>query len=347
MEAAALAELRRFPVTVQSTYADLVSRLEADSVREAGGTPVRRQRRGRYFWYSVQRVGDRTLERYLGPDTPDVRALVVEARRVREDASARERARRPLVRMCREAGLPTPDVQTGKMLRTLAICGFFRLRGVLVGTHALRCYPALLGVDIPEAHGLTEDIDIAAFHSVSVALDDKADPPLVQAIRSIGNFSARPNLHDSPTAWRDPASGSELEILTPNQGGEREAPLELPAFGVHAKPLRFLDFLIHAPVRAAALYRSGVLVNVPQPARYAVHKLIVATRRDPSAQAKVRKDTDQAAALIRVLAEDRPDELEDAFAAAVERGPAWRRQLERGARRLPADARAALARLDV
>jgi len=55
--------------------------------------------------------------------------------------------------------------------------------------------------------------------------------------------------------------------------------------------------------------RSGVLVNVPQPVRYAIHKLIVATRRIPSAAAKARKDIEQAAALIRVLAKDRLDGL--------------------------------------
>ena len=114
--------------------------------------------------------------------------------------------------------------------------------------------------------------------------------------------------------------------------------------GAHALPLRFLDYLIHKPVRAAALYRSGVLVHVPQPARYAVHKLIVATRRATKATEKARKDIEQSAALIRVLAEDRPDELGDALAEARKRGPAWRQAVAKGARRLPADARKVLER---
>jgi hypothetical protein len=41
-------------------------------------------------------------------------------------------------------------------------------------------------------------------------------------------------------------------------------------------------------------------------------------------------------------AEDRPDELKDAFAEARERGLSWREAVDRGARRLPKDARAAL-----
>jgi hypothetical protein len=210
------------------------------------------------------------------------------------------------------------------------------------GPHAFRCYPGLLGVEIDEARAVTEDIDFAAFHSVSVALDDRLDPALAEALRQIGPFVAQPGLHQQPTAWRDRESGVRVELLTPNEGPDRDEPLEMPARGVYAQPLRFLDYLIHEPTQAAALYRSGVLVNVPQPARYAVHKLIVATRRAASATEKAAKDIEQAAALIGILAEDRPDELEDAFVEVRNRGRAWRDAVSRGLRRLPSSARIAL-----
>jgi hypothetical protein len=173
-------------------------------------------------------------------------------------------------------------------------------------------------------------------------LDDHLDPALADALRRIGPFIARPNLHQQPTAWRDRESGMVVELLAPNEGPDLDEPLELPALGAYALPLRFLDYLIHRPAQSVALYRSGVLVNVPQPARYAIHKLIVATRRIPSATAKAGKDIEQAAALIRVLAEDRPDELEEAFVEARDRGPSWRQHVSKGTRRLPSDARNAL-----
>ena len=336
------AQLRRLPLTVQTTYADLLTRLQEDAVLELGGTTVLRERSGRKYWYAVQRLADRTVERYLGPDTKEVRARVEQAEKVKEDLKQREKQRGGLVRMCREGGLPRVDAQTGKVLFALSKAGIFRLRGVIVGTHAFRCYPGLLGAGVSEAHAVTEDIDVAAFHSVSIALDDRLDPALAEALKQIGPFVARPGLHQQPTAWRDQESGVLVELLTPNEGPDRDEPLELPALGAYALPLRFLDYLIHEPVQAAALYRSGVLINVPRPARYAVHKLIVATRRDSSAAAKATKDIEQSAALIRVLAEDRPDELEDAFVEARARGPSWREAVDRGARRLPRDAKAAL-----
>lgn len=337
------AQDQRLPLTVQTAYADLLARLQEDAVLELGGTPVLRQRGARKYWYSVQRLAGRTAERYLGPDSADVRERVARARQANEDLKQRDRQRARLARMCRAAGLPAADAQTGKVLLALARAGMFRLRGVLVGTHAFRCYPALLGVEIPEARAATEDIDLAAFRSVPVALYDRLDPALEEALKRIGPFVARPSLDRQPTAWRDPESGVLVELLAPNEGPDRSEPLELPAPDAHALPLRFLDYLIHELVQAAAIYRSGILVNVPDPARYAIHKLIVATRRHPSAAAKAGKDIEQAAALIRVLAEDRPDELEDAFAEARQRGPAWREAVDRGTRRLPGDARAVLA----
>ena len=327
---------------MQTTYADLLARLQEDAVLELGGTTVLRERNGRKYWYSVQRLADRTVERYLGPDTTEVRARVEQAAKVKADLRQREKQRGGLVRMCREGGLPPVDAQTGKVLRALSKAGIFRLRGVIVGTHAFRCYPGLLGVGVPEAHAVTEDIDVAAFHSVSIALDDRLDPALAEALKQIGPFVARPGLYRQPTAWRDRDSGILVELLTPNEGPDREEPLELPALGAYALPLRFLDYLIHGPVQAAALYRTGILINVPRPARYAVHKLIVATRRESSAAVKATKDIAQSAALIRVLAEDRPDDLEEAFVEARARGPSWREAVDRGARRLPRDAKAAL-----
>lgn len=312
---------------------------------EVGGTTVLRNRAGRKYWYSVQRLGAHTQERYLGPDTPDIRAQVERARAIKDDLKQREHQRSRLARMCRGGGLPAVDAQTGQVLLALAKAGIFRLRGVLVGTHAFRCYPALLGVVLPEALATTEDIDVAAFHSISVALDDRIDPALADALRQVGPFIARPNIHDRPTAWRDEDSGAAVELLTPNEGPDRDEPLELPALGAYAQPLRFLDYLIHEPVQAGALYRAGVLVNVPQPARYAVHKLIVAVRRHSNATAKARKDIDQAAALIRVLATDRPDELEEAYQEAQGRGQSWQEALEKGTRRLPPDAKEALSKL--
>lgn len=125
-----------------------------------------------------------------------------------------------------------------------------------------------------------------------------------------------------------------VEFLTPAFGDERVK--RSPALGVSAQALNYLNFLIAEPIPAIALYRSGVLVQIPRPERFAIHKLIVADRRlrGPD-QAKARKDRAQAEFLIAVLAEDRPDDLAEAFQDALSRGPRWRERLEASLNRLP------------
>ena len=93
----------------------------------------------------------------------------------------------------------------------------------------------------------------------------------------------------------------------------------MPRFDIAAQPLSGIDYLIAESVRAVIIGGSGVLVNVPKPARFAFHKLWVAQQRNISEQAKARKDIRQAEQLLEVLAEDRPGDLTAAWRAAEKR----------------------------
>lgn len=97
--------------------------------------------------------------------------------------------------------------------------------------------------------------------------------------------------------------------------------------------MKFLDYLLEG-AQPAVLVGSRVLrVSVPDPARFAIHTLLVSSER-PSAEA--RKDVDQAVRLLRVLLDERPADLERAWHAATERGRAWTQRLNRARRQLPA-----------
>lgn len=71
--------------------------------------------------------------------------------------------------------------------------------------------------------------------------------------------------------------------------------------GIPAIPLRFLDYLIEEAIPALALGRRPVLVRVPQPARYAVNKLIVSQERDRRFALKTQKDLEQSFNLQKML----------------------------------------------
>jgi hypothetical protein len=102
--------------------------------------------------------------------------------------------------------------------------------------------------------------------------------------------------------------------------------------------------------QAALLGRDGApLVNIPAPARYAVHKLMVHGERDAAARAKAVKDIEQSAALIEWhLLNDQAATFNGAWNDALGRGRGWTQRARQGQRALvarhPALADAALWR---
>jgi hypothetical protein len=78
-------------------------------------------------------------------------------------------------------------------------------------------------------------------------------------------------------------------------------------------------------------------VQIPRPERFAIHKLIVASRRRGGPEeSKARKDRAQAAFLVHILAEDRPDDLAEAYESALSQGPRWRHRIASSLERMPA-----------
>ncbi|MBI5197954.1 MAG: hypothetical protein HZA19_05025, partial [Nitrospirae bacterium] len=75
---------------------------------------------------------------------------------------------------------------------------------------------------------------------------------------------------------------------------------------------------------------GGILVNVPSPARFAFHKVIVAQERGASLHAKRAKNLFQAAQLFSVLAEERPGDLLLAWEELQRRGEGWVRRVVSG-----------------
>lgn len=337
--------------TYQTLYSELAERvLDASFASEFSldGRFVSMESRGRRYWYfDMPKDGGGKKRRYVGPvDDAEISQRVERFKDLKADYKARRKIVSTLVR---EARLPRPAAFAGDVVQVLAEAGFFRLRGVLVGTVAFQAYSAILGVRLPNSAMQTADADFAQFHSISVAVDD-ALPPIGDVLRSVDEtFREIPHQADSRHATRFASrSGFRVEFLTPNTGSTDHdgKPATMPALGgASAEPLRFLDFLIYEPVRAALLHGGGVPVLVPAPERYAVHKLIVASRRraNDDGTAKSRKDRLQAATLIEAMIETRRgDDLAQAYVEAWNRGPAWREAIEASLRTLDESARGRL-----
>lgn len=316
-------------------YQDLL-RLHLDE-RASGlvGTIEERKRNGRTYLYEKFRIGTEMVSRYLGEDKPDLRVRLERAEALKTEADERRKRMTRLARTLRAEGFITTDRDTGSLLLAFFRTGVFRLGGTLVGTTAYSLYQGDLGVRMDyEELAQTGDIDFASFERLSVALEDKVEESPDEILKSL-KFDPVPGVNDRQVwKWRQSRSEAMVEFLTPAFGDESVKPL--PALGVSAQALNYLNFLIADPIHAVALYRSGVLVQIPRPERFAIHKLIVADRRQGGPeQLKARKDRAQAEFLVAVLAEDRPDELAEAYEDALSRGPRWRERIDASLKRMP------------
>lgn len=286
------------------------------------------------YWYfdTPTQHGDKRT--YVGPKSDeDISKRVTAFKEIKDDL----RARRKLVStLKRDAGMISPERFTGDIIEALADAGLFRLRSVLIGTVAFQTYSGVLGVKMPLAFTQTGDVDFAQFHSISAAVNDTIPPILDTLHRVDRTFRELPHPGGNLTPQFENAKRYKVEFLTPNTSRDDYAnrPVRMPALGgAAAEPMRFLDYLIHEPIRTVLLHKSGISVNVPAPERYAIHKLIVASRRrrDDNGISKRDKDAQQAAQLCEALITTRrQSDLALAFAEAWNRGAAWQQGITIG-----------------
>jgi hypothetical protein len=332
--------MNEITLATQTTFAELLQRCldaEFDDAYRERGQFKRRKRKGRFYWYFQWDEAGKKEERYVGPATD--KSISDRVKRF-DDIKSDFKHRQEMVRSLSAAGLPTPDPISGAVVEALWKAGFFRLRGVLVGTLAFQAYAGPLGVRLGARPLMTQDADFAQFWGISENIGESMPAPLsvLQAIDP--TFREVPDLDDPfiSTQYRNRA-GYRVDFLTPNRGSDdhQDRPARMKALvGTGAQPLRHLDFLIHEPERSVLLYGGGVPVSVPRAERFAVHKIIVAAeRRD---QAKSAKDSLQADILIKALATRRPIELAKAWLTAWDNGPRWREKLEAGRHRLTPEA---------
>ncbi len=87
-----------------------------------------------------------------------------------------------------------------------------------------------------------------------------------------------------------------LEFLVPERGRGGNKAVPLPQLGVNAQPLRYLDMLLENAITVRYEYLS---LRLPHPARFGLHKLLVAGRRRVAAKAD--KDRNEARKVLAAL----------------------------------------------
>jgi hypothetical protein len=338
----------RLPLEAQTAYAELLSTLLARQHEGRAASIVEKTIGGRVYLYVQERALGGMRQSYLGSDTPEVRARAQELTAGWQNLRAQRDRRALLVKLARAAGCVGPTAPELKLLETLAQGAVFGMGGVLVGTHAFAALMNALGVTADLTALRTADVDLVHDPRVMVAFDETQ--PVMSKLTTDGIDGLRlwPIPGFDPrvpsTSFEVHGSRLRLDLLTPMRG-RSEAPVHIPALGASALPLRYLDYLVEESQPGAVVGGAGVLVNLPDPARFALHKLLVADVRGSAFATKARKDLLQSEALLRALLTDRPEDVRAAWSALAARGPGWAKHVRRSLTRLEGDVRARLAAL--
>ena len=292
------------------------------TVADLPGSFVTKPVKGRQYWYyQYTEPSGRLRQLYVGPDNEAVRHLVA-----RKSSKSVTNALLPMTRSALALGCAGMLTRHYQVVRRLADYGFFHAGGVLIGTHAFLAYSNMLGVSWGTA-ARTQDIDFAhPGKSVSLLLAPDFDVHVHKAIESLG-------MGLLPVASLTSAQGASylnprepdfrLDFLTVRHRGG-DTPFEHPQLHITLQPLKFMEFSLENVQQAALLSTAGVVIaNVPHPARFALHKLIVYGERAGTYATKANKDLAQAACLLAALKVHRSWEVEEAWADLAGRGKGW------------------------
>lgn len=322
-------------MTAQTAFAQVAEvALSADHLRTVADLPgsfVSKLVKGHKYWYYqyTEPAGVRR-QVFVGPNNDAVLALVAKA----AEHSAND-SLSPLVRSAAVLGCAEIFPRHFRVLRRLAEYGFFKAGGVLIGTHAFVAYGNMLGVRWGAADAArTQDIDFAhAGKNISLALGDDYPVNTHEAIQSLemGFLPITGLSGKTGGAYLIPNEKEfRLDFLTP-VGRSGETPYEHPKLHVTLQPLRFMEYSLENVQQTVLLCGdNAAVVNVPHPARYALHKLIVSGEREGAFQSKATKDIMQAGLLLSALKANRPWEVEEALENLVARGKGWSSRLQRG-----------------
>lgn len=184
----------------------------------------------------------------------------------------------------------------------------------------------------------TQDIDFAhAGTAVSLLLPGSMEARTDHAITSLGmGFLPVSGLSGKTGGmWLIPKEPEfRLDFLTPRHRGA-DKPFVHPQLGVTLQPLPFMEYSLQGVEQAALPSIEGaVLVSLPDPARYALHKLLIAGEREGAFRVKARKDLAQAAHLLAALWQWRRESLTEALDDLLSRGRGWQSRFRRGAKAL-------------
>ena len=330
-------EIKELPENFGLIYSELLQQCWQAAPGGRGISFVKKNNKGRVYWYLQLTVGNRTSQHYLGAESPELLRQIEKQKNLWEASAPDKEKRQQLVGMLRAAGVPVLRGAEARVLELLDESGIFIAGGVIVGSHAFSAYQQMLGARWPGDITKTMDVDISGSDALKIAVPErKVDlrKSLIQA--NMGFFEVPMLDHRSPsTSYSIRGKQLKVDVIVPMHGKPNSEPVYLKPLNTYATPVRFLDYLLENTEPVVLLTPSGVLAHVPSPAHFAVHKLVLSQRRPAAESLKSKKDLAQSASVLSILIRDRPDDIRAAVDDASQQPEKFWRQLKQGIKLLP------------
>lgn len=321
-------------MSAQTNFAELVEQAQARmldrSIADLTGSFNKKEIKGIQYWYwQFRDLEGKTKQVYLGPDDERLRELI----RLRSEGKPRGHdglAR--LAHACTSLGCMNVSHQHFKVINRLAEHGFFNAGGVLIGTHAFIAMGNMLGVRW-NGGWKTNDIDFAhAGKNVSLALPTNAEANVHDAITSLqmGLLPANSITTGQGATYLNAKSGDmRIDLLT--VAGRSDKIYRHEPLNVNLQPLKFMEFSLEKTTQTAVISgEHALIVNIPSPLRYALHKLVVMAEREESFRTKIAKDAGQVASIVSYALERSPYALQEVADDIMGRGKGWRSRIAEG-----------------
>lgn len=318
------------------------------------GSPYSIEVKGRRYWYWQASQPDGKLRKMLlGTDDDRTRSVVANLKQRKQDAAESIASLKKTASAFLASGGMANEPAHFRVIEKLAMAGLFRKGLFLVGSHAFVALGNLLGVHWAATYRTT-DIDFARADSVALAVsvdsgENVAVPDTArEADPSFFEVCAL-DVREPSVSLASNRTKVRIDFLTAQRRPGDTKPRYFEDLKIAARPLPFMDYLLGGTLTHGLIIGAyAIPVSLPDPARFAIHKLIVARLRPLAQAAKAAKDLRQAEEMLLALnALGREDLVQDALDGLRTHGsPTATAHVRKSAERICGEARdIVLARL--
>ena len=225
-----------------------------------------------------------------------------------QDRIDRANERVKAVKKLRSLGFACADDATGATLAALHNHGLFEAGLTLVGSHS---YGAILNhLGVRAQTYLTEDVDTSSLLRLSIGQNLN----LLDVLKTTGLPFVKSKIGLSPKSKSETylvsnKSNFMFDVLV--DGHDIGEPVFVPEINAYAQTIPYLKYLVEGRVSSAIISKTYIVpVFIPDPRRFAIHKLFSSVSRI-NMPAKSEKDILQAATVICAVEDKYPGDITD------------------------------------